>query len=117
MEEQSNTTPAVVNGAVRRYNLPGTNGRLLAGNPGRPRGSKNKSTLVREWLASSVNRDTVRIFRQHLRRPSSKSEFNKAMDQLIAILGPSKPFSVDQSKHTHFTVVVDGSTNSNGTGQ
>ena len=86
-------------------------GRLgfLKDNPGRPKGSKNHSTRVREMLVATANRDTARIFRQHLRRPRNPSEFVKALDQLICLLGPAKPLvEIDNSKHTHFTVVLDG---------
>ena len=78
------------------------------GNPGRPKGSLNHSTRVRQQLLSCVGRDSLRLWKRQLRDPK---KFVKAMDQVIALLGPSKPLvEIDNSQHTHFTVVLDGTT-------
>jgi hypothetical protein len=83
--------------------------RFKPGNPGRLKGVKNNSTRLREALLSSVGRQALRRFKNRLNGKSSAREFEKAVDQVISLLGPSKPLvSVDASTHTHFTVVLDG---------
>ena len=80
-----------------------------AGNPGRPKGAKNHSTRVREALLACVGRQALRRFKQRLNKSSNPKEYEKALDQVITLLGPSRPLvEVDNSKHTHFTVVLDG---------
>lgn len=80
-----------------------------SGNPaGRPKGAKNRHNAIREMLVGCANRDTMRIFKRRLQRPEDRATFTKAMDQLIALIGPAKPLvEIDQSHHTHLTVVVD----------
>ena len=78
------------------------------GNPGRPKGVKNHSTRVREALLAAVGRSAVRRFKHRLNGASDPKQFEKAMDQVISLLGPSKPLvAIDQSKHTHFTLILE----------
>lgn len=108
MEEQVNT-PAVQNGE-KRYNLAGTDGKFLRGNPGRPKGAKNQATRIREQILACMGRKAFKRLKQRLNGCSSPRDFEKALDQVIAVLGPGKPLvAIDQSKHTHFTVILDGS--------
>lgn len=79
------------------------------GNPGKLKGTKHHSTRVREALLSQVGRQAIARFKQRLNKSRNPKEFEKALDQVIALLGPSKPLvAIDQSQHTHFTVVLDG---------
>lgn len=88
---------------------PGLATQFKKGQGGRPRGVKNHSTRIREALLSQVGRQAIRRFKQRLNGASGAREFDKALDQVIALAGPGKPLAViDQSQHTHFTVVVDG---------
>ena len=103
MEELSNPVPGALS-VEKRFNLPGRKG-FVKGNPGKQHGQINHSTRVRNQLLACVGRDSLRLWKRALRDPK---KFVKAMDQVIALLGPGKPLVLDQSQHTHFTVVVDG---------
>lgn len=106
MEVRVSEVPDAVVARAKFHPSPATE--FKPGNPGRLKGVKNHSTRLREALLSQVGRQGIRRFKQRLNGSSSPREFEKAFDQLIALLGPAKPLAViDNSTHTHFTVVLD----------
>lgn len=121
-QEEQEVTKGVTNGQ-QNAEVPATdskpvvsrlkNGQFAPGyvqNPaGRGKGVKNHSTRVREALLAQVGRGALRRFGNRLNKGSSRRDFSKAMDHVIALLGPSKPLiDIDNSKHTHMTVILDG---------
>ncbi len=89
------------------YRIPGDRA-FAPGNPGRPKGAKNHATRVREQLLACMSRRAIKRFKHRLNGNSGSREFEKAVDQVISLIGPSKPLvEIDNSKHTHFTVVLE----------
>lgn len=83
----------------------------ITGGPGRPPGSKNKFTLIKEemvdiWHESNGKEKLKEMFE------ASPDKFLKALDRIISIL--PKEALVDQSTHTQITYAWNRVSNSDG---
>ncbi len=74
----------------------------IKGGPGRPKGSKNKYTLIKEELAEVWQEEGGKErFRQLFN--GNQTEFLKALDRIISILPKEPLVNLEQSGPTHFT--------------
>lgn len=74
----------------------------IKGGPGRPKGSKNKFTRIKEELVEIWHAEKGKErFRELFH--GSQADFLKALDRIIAILPKEPPTPPSQQENLHFT--------------